>query len=295
MTTATWLQKHAGSLAGKTVAISGATGGLGNALCAHLASLGAHLVLCDRNPAKSRALGERLQQAHPALVVDYIPLDLATMATVTAAATALEQIGIDALILNAGIYAVPRIPADSGYNNIFQVNFVAPYVLAQRLLPSLRARGGRVVAVGSIAHTYSASDPTDVDFSTRCAASKVYGNAKRYLMAALTAEADAGGIAITHPGITLTNITAHYPKWIFALIKHPMKLLFMSPRRASLSILQGVYTDCGHREWIGPRWGDVWGLPHRHCLRSIPADEITHIHAVANATAAEWLKAEKTV
>ncbi len=288
MTTATWINNHAPLLTGKTVAVSGATGGLGNALCAHLASRNAHLILCDRNADKSRALGKRLRAAYPTLTIDYIPLDLTSMPSVIAAATALEQIGIDALILNAGIYAVPRVPADSGYHNVFQVNFVAPYVLARRLLPHLRARGGRVVAVGSIAHTYSVSDPADVDFSARRAASKVYGNAKRYLMAALTAEADAGGIAITHPGITLTNITAHYPAWLFALIKHPMKVLFMSPRRASLSIMHGIFTDCKRNEWIGPRWWGIWGLPKKRRLRTISADEIARIRTLAQEIYTTW-------
>ncbi len=280
MTTASWLHKHAPSLTGKTVAVSGATGGLGNALCHHLAARGAQLILCDRNAAKSHALGEALCAAYPGLSVDYIPLDLTDMASVGKAAAALECRGIDALILNAGIYHVPRYIADSGYNNVFQVNFVAPYCLARRLLPALRARGGRVVAVGSIAHTYSATDTQDIDFSTRKASSKVYGNAKRYLMAALTTLTADGGVSITHPGITLTNITAHYPKWLFALIKYPMKVLFMSPRRAGLSILQGIYTDCGQNEWIGPWLWRVWGLPKKARF-AIPAAEMVHITATA--------------
>ncbi len=282
MTTVTWLHKNARSLAGKTVAVSGATGGLGNALCRHLAALGAHLILCDRNAAKSRAFGDSLCAAYPTLRIDYIPLDLANMLSVKTAADYLEERRIDALILNAGIYHVPRYTADSGYNNVFQVNFIAPYYLARRLLPSLRARGGSLVAVGSIAHTYSPTDPADADFSTRTSSGKVYGNAKRYLMAALSALTDNGGVAVTHPGITLTNITAHYPKWLFTLIKYPMKLLFMSPKRASLSILQGLYTDCGKNEWIGPRLWAVWGLPKKSRF-TIPADEFSHICATAES------------
>ncbi len=281
MTTAVWLKKYAGSLAGKTVAINGATGGLGNALCRHLAQLKAHLILCDRNAEKSHTLGTQLQQEFPTLTVDYISLDLADMTAVVRAADTLEKAAVDYLILNAGIYYVPRYTADSGYNNVFQVNFIAPYVLARRLLPSIRARGGRVIAVGSIAYAYSPSDPQDIDFSTRRASGKVYGNAKRYLMAALTAQANNGGIAITHPGITLTNITAHYPQWLFALIKHPMKLLFMSPRRASLSILQGLYTDCRQNEWIGPWLWRIWGLPKRSRFTNISAAEAARMTAVA--------------
>ena len=48
-------------------------------------------------------------------------------------------------------------------------------------MPGIEARGGRIVAVSSIAHNYSEIDERDVDFSTRRKASIVYGNAKRYL------------------------------------------------------------------------------------------------------------------
>ena len=287
MTTATWMRKHTGSLDGKTVAVSGATGGLGNALCRHLAKLGARLILLDRNTDKSLALIERLREEFPSLQAEHIRLDLEEIPSVFAAAQELETREIDALVLNAGAYHIPRHTCAIGYNNVFQINFVSPYYLARRLLPHLRERGGRVVAVGSIAHNYAKTDPTDVDFSTRRASSKVYGNAKRHLMFALYGLCEDGSVAVTHPGITLTNITAHYPKLIFALIKHPMKVLFMSPKRASLSILRGLFEDCRENEWSGPRWFDVWGLPRKARLRTVRAEEAAHIRQVAETTYAK--------
>lgn len=282
MTTATWIRRHSHSLADKTVAISGATGGIGNALCHHLAALDAHLILLDRNSEKSCALIARLQEEYPTLTAEHIRLDLEDVASVDAAARQLETRAVDALVLNAGAYHIPRHTCATGYNNVFQINFVSPYYLARRLLPRLRERGGRVVAVGSIAHTYSRTDAADVDFSTRRASSKVYGNAKRHLMFALYVLCGEGGVAVTHPGITLTNITAHYPKLIFALIKHPMKVLFMSPKRASLSILCGVFEGCEQNEWIGPRVFNIWGLPKKSRLHTVDAAEAAHIRAVAD-------------
>ena len=144
--------------------------------------------------------------------------------------------------------------------------------------------GGRVVVVGSVAHNYSKIDPDDVDFSTRTAASKVYGNAKRYLMYALHElfrEEEGATLAVTHPGITFTNITAHYPPLIFALIKHPMKVIFMSPRRAALSIVRGVFEMSLYRTWIGPVLLDVWGLPRVKKLRTAKDEEIERIDRVA--------------
>ena len=138
------------------------------------------------------------------------------------------------------------------------------------------------MVVGSIAHNYSRIDPEDVDFSTRKQASLVYGNAKRYLMFAFYDLFGEGqSCAVTHPGITLTNITAHYPKWIYAIIRHPMKVIFMRPRRACLSILRGVFEDTVPGEWIGPGLFDIWGLPKKRRLHTCKPDEAAKIAAIA--------------
>ena len=144
--------------------------------------------------------------------------------------------------------------------------------MARRLLPVLKVRGGRVVAVSSIAHNYSKINEKDVDFSSVRAASKVYGNAKRFLTYSFF-ELDGYGknAAVTHPGITVTNITAHYPPFVYALIKYPMRVIFMSAKKASLSILCGMFEDCAPSEWIGPAIFNVWGNPRISTLNT--ADE----------------------
>ena len=279
-----WLAKHAASLAGKTVAVSGSTGGLGKELCRYLAHLGAQLVLLDRNQERSEAHERALTAAFPDLSVRRIPLDLADMTSVQKATEKLKALPLDVFIHNAGAYSIPRALTDAGYDNVFQINFVAPYYMIRELLPTLRARGGRVVAVGSIAHRYSKSDAADVDFRTRRAASRVYGNAKRYLMASLYElfrEEREASLAIVHPGITFTGITAHYPKVIFAIIKHPMKIIFMKPSKAALSLLLGLFVPTEHLTWIGPRVFDVWGMPRKSRLHSIPKEECKAIAARA--------------
>lgn len=279
-----WLTKNTRSLSGKTVAVSGATGGLGRALCRHLASLGASLVLLDRNPQKSETLERELLQAFPDLSISRIRLDMAEISTVKAAAEELLKFPLDALILNSGAYSIPRHTCNTGYDNVYQINFVSPYFLARTLLPHLRKFGGRVIAVGSIAHNYSKTDEGDLDFATRKRASLVYGNAKRHLMLSLPALSERKGeVVIVHPGISFTGITAHYPKVIFALIKHPMKVIFMKPRKACLSILRGLFEDCEDGEWIGPRAFDVWGYPKKRRLCTYTATERDFIRAHADS------------
>ena len=280
-----WLQKNTHSLKGKTVALTGSTGGLGLELSAHLARLGAHLILLDRSPKRSSENKARLLTLYPSITVECVTLDLSSPEDVHRVTEQLRSLPIDIFIHNAGAYSIPRHICSSGYENVYQINFASPYYMIRSLLPMLRERSGHVMVVGSIAHRYSRIDEKDIDFRTRRAASRVYGNAKRYLMFSLYElfknETDVT-LAVTHPGITATNITAHYPKLIYALIKYPMRVIFMRPRRAVLSLLAGVLSETGEREWIGPRVFDVWGLPKKKCLHSVTVEESATIARIAD-------------
>ncbi len=276
MNTKRWLTLHTHALDGVKIAVTGPTGGLGVELCRYLAAQGASLILLDRNAEKSAALQQDLLSRTPNVTLTRIPLDLSDMTSVREASRQLIALQPDILIHNAGAYSIPRYRCDTGLDNVFQINAAAPYYLTRELLPTLRARGGRVVVVGSIAHNYSRIDPDDVDFATRRAASKVYGNAKRRLMFALYElfrDEQNATLSVVHPGITFTNITAHYPPWLFAIIRHPMKWVFMKPAKACLCLLCGVFESTPYHHWIGPRWWNVWGLPKTQRLRTCSAEE----------------------
>ena len=273
-----WLSENTCSLKGKTVAISGSTGGIGKELCKFLCSLSASLILIDRNRSRSDALRASLLDEFPSASLKAYYVDLEDTCAVRELSTALQGEQIDYLILNAGAYKIPRSKGQNGYENVFNINFVSPYILADALLPQIRERGGKVIAVGSIAHNYSKIDVCDVDFATRRAPSRVYGNAKRYLMYSLWAREEYRDVInIAHPGIAVTNITSHYPKVIYAIIKPIMKIIFMSPKKASLSILRALFTDTQKNEWIGPRLFDVWGLPRKRTLTTCSQEEAEKI------------------
>ena len=258
------------SLAGKRVALSGSTGGIGRHLARYFLLLGAALYLLDRNKERSLSLKQGLLAEFPDAEIELITVDFSDEASVVACGARLRDIPLDFLVLNAGAYKIPRSEGKSGYNNIFLINYASPYCLVKRLLPTLRKNKTRVVAVGSIAHRYSKTSRTDIDFGSKGADSLVYGNAKRRLMLSLYSlfenERDAT-LSVAHPGITFTNITNHYPKLIFALIKHPMKVIFMPPKTACLSILRGLFDECKSGEWLGPRFFDIWGMPRKSRLK----------------------------
>ena len=280
-----WLNNNTESLKGKTVAISGSTGGIGKHICRYLASLGASIVLLDRNHERSIANKLAIEKEFPGTDVSMLSLDLVDIGSVAYATERLKEISPDVLIHNAGAYSIPRCISNSGYDNVFTINFLSPYYMIRELLPTLRGKNGRVVVVGSIAHNYSKINVNDVDFSEIKPASKVYGNAKRFLMFSLfELFKDEQGVAlsVTHPGITFTNITAHYPKLIFAVIKHPMKVIFMKAEKAALSIVKGLFDNTEYHTWIGPRVFDVWGLPSKRRLRTCSLSESVTIGRLAD-------------
>lgn len=278
-----WIEKNFTSLNGKTVAISGATGGIGTCLCDYLAYLGADIICLDRNADKSNNLILNLKSKYPNLNAIHISVDLEDFVRVKEVKNQLKDCEIDYLILNAGAYKIPRHKCNTGYDNVFQINFISPYYLASELAPFIRRKGGRVVAVSSIAHNYSKINPDDIDFSNCKASSKVYGNAKRFLTYSLFElfKSDKT-LSIVHPGITFTNITNHYPKLIFSLIKYPMKIIFMKPKKAALCVLYGLFYGCKHSEWIGPKYFNIWGLPKIKKINTATQDEIINIRNKTN-------------
>ena len=288
-----WLKIHTKELHGKKIAITGSTGGLGKELCSYLVSLGASLILLDRSYERSSAHKDSLCCRFKNADVSCITLDLEDISCADIVSKKLNEIGIDYFIHNAGAYSIPRHKCSSGFDNVFQINFASPYYIIRKLLPFLRLRNGKVIVVGSIAHNYSKIDENDVDFVKRKASSKVYGNAKRYLMFSLYElfkNENEVSLSVVHPGITFTNITNHYPKLVFALIKHPMKIIFMKPKKAALSVIYGVFHGCKKNEWIGPKIFNVWGLPKKQKLNTCSEKEYEQICKIFKGEYYDWFK-----
>ena len=272
----TWLSRHLPSLQNKTVAITGATGGLGREICRGILMQGGSLLLLNRSREKTEMLQKQLKSEFPQAEIAFLPVDLQDFDSVKALCSQMQTMPIDILLHNAGIYDVPRFFCSTGLINVFQVNFAAPYYMTKQLLPLLRQRKGRVAVVGSIAHTYSLTDPADPDFHSRNHCHLIYGNSKRYLMFALgelLQNESQVSFSIGHPGITVTNISNHYPDWLYAILKWPMKILFMKPRKACRGILTAVSRNLPEGTWAGPRYFCIWGNPAVKRIGTCPEAE----------------------
>ena len=96
----------------KTAVISGASHGLGQAVAAKLAALGAHVALIARRPAPLKAVAEAIRAAGGEASI--FPCDVSDSAQVQATAAELHAAfgAVDILINNAGIPA-PRSFAET--------------------------------------------------------------------------------------------------------------------------------------------------------------------------------------
>lgn len=135
----------------KTILLTGATDGIGFVTAQRLASAGHTLLLHGRSADK---LARVQQQLEPTATggIETFQADLSSLRQVADLAEQVSARGsqLDVLINNAGVFELPQPRTSQGHDLRFIVNTVAPYLLTQRLLPSLPT-DGRIVNLSSAA------------------------------------------------------------------------------------------------------------------------------------------------
>src|SRR3954452_3237963 len=138
-------------LTGKVVLITGATDGLGRGVAIALAQRGATLVVHGRDRARGETVVRELRAVGSPEVRLYVA-DFAALADVDRVANTIlaGEPRLDALVNNAGIIQDRRVVSADGHELTLQVNYLAGFLLAHRLLPLLkRSAPARIVSVTS--------------------------------------------------------------------------------------------------------------------------------------------------
>lgn len=189
----------------KTIWITGASSGIGEALAIGFAEQGAHLVLSARRSEALEAVAERCTQANPAAKVLVLPLDVtdeAAMPTAVAAAKNFQG-QIDLLINNAGISQRSSCQTTemSTYRALFEVDVFGQIALTKQVLPIMIEQGS-----GHIAVTASVAGKMGVPFRTGYSAAK---HAVIGFFDSLRSEVSHLNIKVSNitPGFIRTNIS----------------------------------------------------------------------------------------
>ena len=204
---------------GRTAVVTGANGGLGLETARVLAAKGAHVVMAVRNQEKAAAAVAEIRATAPQASLELVALDLASQASVRAAAgqIAAAHQNIDLLINNAGVMGIPEAKTADGFEMQFAVDHLGHWTLTALLLPALlRTPGARVVTVTSTAHHMGrAVNPANPHLHGRYRPWRAYGQAKLanfHFGLGLQRELEQAGAStaslIAHPGLSNTDLQA---------------------------------------------------------------------------------------
>ncbi|WP_321301693.1 SDR family NAD(P)-dependent oxidoreductase [uncultured Sphaerochaeta sp.] len=266
---------------GNLVVITGATSGIGYETARLFASHGASLLVINRNKAKSEQLKQEIEHEFQ-VPCTYFVADFSHLDQIHAAATMLVGLAQDIAVLihNAGVYNTKKQFTADGLEEVFQVNYLASFIITYRLMEKLRRQErARILYVNSEGHRFALSGLhlDDLDWKRHhYSGLKSYGSAKTAQLLSLfpfTEHFKDSGVTINamHPGDVRTNMGENNGK-LYKWFKH--HLINPSARTPQLSA-QALY-------YLGVS-ADVEGITGR--FFNFTTEEIPAPHALDRAMA----------
>jgi NAD(P)-dependent dehydrogenase (short-subunit alcohol dehydrogenase family) len=257
------------SLEGRTCLVTGANSGLGKGIAIRLAKRGAHVIMACRSGIPEA--GEEVKAASGNSKVEMIQVDLSDFDSISAFCDQLRDRGItlDVAIFNAGVVPVTSRKNKHGLELMFAVNFLAKFVVLERLLHdgvipnavygnnSRADDPPRVIFVSS--ETHRSSIPIDFDTFGEpieygvADGVKYYGLSKLHLTTyfhelsrRLNPEAGGNPDVCVHalcPGAVNSNMAREAPAWLKPVLKPVMSIFFQSPDKAAIPVDYLVCSD----------------------------------------------------
>jgi NAD(P)-dependent dehydrogenase (short-subunit alcohol dehydrogenase family) len=278
-------------LEGRTCLVTGANSGLGKAIAIRLAKRGAHVIMACRSGIPEA--GEDVRAASSNDDVEMIQVDLSDFDSIAAFCDELRDrnVTLDAAVFNAGVVPVTARKNKHGLELMFAVNFLAKFVVLNRLLRdgvipnavygnNSRAEDPpRVIFVSS--ETHRSSSPIDfdtfgepIDYGVADGV-MYYGLSKLHLTTyfqELSRRLNPGEGAenpdvCVHalcPGAVNSNMAREAPTWLKPLLKPIMAMFFQSPEKASVPVDYLVVA-----EEMGSKTGE-----YMHMLRTKDPSEL---------------------
>jgi NAD(P)-dependent dehydrogenase (short-subunit alcohol dehydrogenase family) len=226
---------------GKTVLITGGTGGIGKAAAIRLASMGARVGVTGRDGARGEEAAAEIRGASGNPAVDLFVADMSSQAEVRrlAADVLAAYPRIDVLLNNVGGFWSHRHVTADGLEHTFALNHLAPFLLTSLLSDRLIASApARVVTVSSGAQGMGRIDFDDLMGERKYSGQRAYNQSKLanvMFTYELARRFEGTGVTATvlHPGMTNTAFSAEDPSRVFAPLVVVLRPFMKSPERGA--------------------------------------------------------------
>jgi NAD(P)-dependent dehydrogenase (short-subunit alcohol dehydrogenase family) len=264
-----WTADDMPDLTGRSVVVTGANSGIGYEAALALAAHGADVTLAVRNADKGATARDAILAAVPGAHVDVASLDLADLSSVRTFAadwSTAHPEGLDLLVNNAGVMAIPRRETADGFEMQLGTNHLGHFALTGLLLPALVARPrSRVVTVSSGAHRFGRMDFEDLMGAKRYHAWRAYGQSKLanlLFTSELQRRLDASGVPVramaAHPGYAATGLQAVGPQmrgqgWMNGAMDMANRVLAQSAAMGALpTLFAATVPGLPGNSYVGP-------------------------------------------
>lgn len=258
---------------GRVALVTGANSGLGFHTSLELARRGARVLMACRDAGRAGEALRRLRAELPGATAELVSLDLASLASIEAAAqdVAARTPSLDLLVDNAGVMAVPRTLTADGFELQLGTNHLGHFALTGRLLPLLLAAPApRVVVVSSGLHKTGRMRFEDLMGDRSYGRWRAYAQSKlANLLFARELERRAARtsllVAAAHPGYASTHLQSGQQSGLLeAFMKVGNAALAQSDAQGAWpSLYAATMPDVRSGDYWGPRLAELRGAPKR--------------------------------
>jgi len=233
-------QTHSGPMAGRTVLVTGGSGGIGRATAMGLATMGAHLAITGRDRERTERAAREIRAAGGG-PVDLFVADLSSQSEVRRLADEVLQSlsRIDVLVNNVGGYWNTRHVTADGLERTFALNHLAPFLLTDLLLDRLaQSAPARVVTVSSNVPRIGRIDFDDLQGERSYSGARADNQSKLANVVftyelARTLQATSITANALHPGLVSTSFGAEDPGGVQRLLTPFMRPFMKAPAQGA--------------------------------------------------------------
>lgn len=228
-------------MSGKTVLITGGTGGIGRAAAIGLSKMGARVGITGRDLSRAERAAAAIAEESGGPPVDVFVADLSVQAEVRRMADEVLATypKLDVLVNNVGGFWAHRHVTADGLEHTFALNHLAPFLLTSLLLERLTAGApARIVTVASAAQSLGEIDFDDLMGERDYSGQRAYNQSKLanvLFTYELARRINGSGVTANalHPGMTSTAFSAEDPARKMAPVVAVLRPFMRSPKKGA--------------------------------------------------------------